>query len=90
MKPVLAIYFFFQLIIPAVWGQVVPKEQVVLKESLLFALQEQHVHGSSIVSLPNGDLLTAWFQGSGERTADDVKILGSRLIKGSHEWSAPF
>jgi len=90
MKPALAIYFFFQLIIPAVWGQVVPKEQVVLKESLLFALQEQHVHGSSIVSLPNGDLLTAWFQGSGERTADDVKILGSRLIKGSHEWSAPF
>ena len=90
MKPALAIYFFFQLIIPAVWGQVVPKEQVVLKESLLFALQEQHVHGSSIVSLPNGDLLTAWFQGSGERTADDVKILGSRLIKGSQEWSAPF
>jgi predicted neuraminidase len=71
-------------------GQTVPKNQVVLQEMLLFPMQEQHVHGSSIVALPNGDLLTAWFQGSGERTADDVKIMGSRLVKGAKAWSEPF
>ena len=59
-------------------------------QTLIFPLQPQHTHGSSIVSLPNGDVLAAWFQGSGERTADDVKIMGARLKKGSHVWSAPF
>ncbi|MEP7145117.1 MAG: exo-alpha-sialidase [Ferruginibacter sp.] len=59
-------------------------------ESLLFPVQPQHTHGSSIVALPNGDILAAWFQGSGERTADDVKIMGARLKKGGTVWSAPF
>lgn len=59
-------------------------------ESLIFPLQPQHTHGSSIVALPGGDVLAAWFQGSGERTADDVKIMGARLKKGSRTWSAPF
>lgn len=59
-------------------------------ESLIFPLQPQHTHGSSIVALPNGDVLAAWFQGSGERTADDVKIMGARLKKGTRTWSAPF
>ncbi|UFH57456.1 exo-alpha-sialidase [Spirosoma sp. KNUC1025] len=57
---------------------------------LLFPEQEKHVHGSSIVSLPNGDFLAAWFYGSGERTADDVKIMGARLKKGEKSWSEPF
>lgn len=34
--------------------------------------------------------MAAWFQGSGERWADDVRIMGSRLSKGSAQWSAPF
>lgn len=57
---------------------------------LIFPMQEQHVHSSSIVELPNGDLLTCWFQGSGERKANDVVINGSRLRKGKLEWSKPF
>ncbi len=57
---------------------------------LIFPMQEQHVHSSSIVELPNGDLLTCWFQGSGERKANDVVINGSRLRKGELEWSKPF
>src|SRR5699024_1646168 len=72
------------------WAQLIPKEKVVLDEMLIFPLQGQHAHGSSIVSLPNGDLLATWFQGSGERTADDVRILGSRLRKGEKTWSQPF
>ena len=34
---------------------------------LIFPLQNKHVHGSTIVSLPGGDMLAAWFFGSGER-----------------------
>lgn len=62
----------------------------VREESLIFPEQSQHVHGSSLVSLPNGDLLACWFQGSGERTADDVRIMGARLKKGARVWSPPF
>jgi predicted neuraminidase len=61
-----------------------------LVAQIIFPYQEEHVHGSTIVELPNGDLITAWFQGSGERWADDVRIMGSRLVKGDTAWSAPF
>lgn len=53
-------------------------------------LQDLHSHGASIVELPNGDLLSAWFQGSGERWADDVAIMGARLLKGDTAWSKAF
>ena len=56
----------------------------------IFPSQEEHAHGATIVELPNGDMLAAWFQGYGERWADDVKILGSRLLKGEENWSKPF
>ena len=58
--------------------------------NIIFPYQDEHVHGSTIVELPNGDLLAAWFQGSGERWADDVKIMGSRLTNKDTLWSAPF
>ena len=60
------------------------------KSELLFPLQEKHVHSSSIVELPNGDLLTCWFEGSGERKANDVIINGSRLKKGETQWCKSF
>jgi predicted neuraminidase len=56
----------------------------------IFAPQSEHVHGSSLVALPNGDLLAVWFQGSGERTANDVRLMGSRKAKTSSAWSPPF
>jgi predicted neuraminidase len=56
----------------------------------IFPLVDQHVHGSTIVELPNGDLLAAWFQGSGERWADDVAIMGARLRAGRSKWTSPF
>jgi predicted neuraminidase len=62
----------------------------IVEEDLLFPLQEKHVHGSSVVALPNGDLLTAWFEGSGERHADDVLIRGARWRKATRTWSEPF
>ena len=53
----------------------------------IFPLVKQHVHGSTVVELPNGDILAAWFQGSGERWADDVAIMGARLKAGKQKWS---
>jgi predicted neuraminidase len=51
---------------------------------------DEHVHGATIVECPNGDMLAAWFQGSGERWADDVRIMGARLPKNHDSWSDPF
>ncbi len=64
------------------------KDSLVLQN--IFPFQQQHCHGSSIVELPNKDLLVAWFQGSGERTADDVAIKGARYNHRTHQWGKPF
>ena len=65
------------------------REQFFEKEKI-FPFQHEHVHGSSIVELSNGDLLVTWFQGSGERWADDVRIMGSRMKINRQNWSPPF
>lgn len=65
-------------------------EKSICETREIFPLVTEHVHGSTIVELSNGDLLAAWFQGSGERWADDVCIKGSRLKKGKDIWSEPF
>ncbi len=56
----------------------------------LFPSQEEHAHGATIVELANGDMLAAWFQGHGERWADDVRIMGARLHKGETKWGKSF
>ena len=56
---------------------------------LIFPLEKWHNHSSSVVELPNGDLLVCWFHGSGERTADDVLIRGARWNHSTGKWSAP-
>ncbi|CAN5919131.1 hypothetical protein BH24BAC1_BH24BAC1_17520 [soil metagenome] len=89
-RPVLIILPLFLLLPGAVLAQPQSTPLPVVREMLLFPAQEQHVHGSSLVQLPNGDFLAAWFQGSGERTADDVQIMGTRLRKGGKSWSEPF
>ncbi len=62
----------------------------IVEEEFIFAPQPEHSHGSSLVALPNGDFLAVWFQGSGERKSDDVRIMGSRLQKGKTKWEKPF
>jgi predicted neuraminidase len=57
---------------------------------LIFPLEHWHNHSSSVVELANGDLLVCWFHGSGERTADDVKIEGARWIKAKRTWTPRF
>lgn len=65
------------------------KADSLIMESI-FPLQDKHCHGSTIVELPNGDLLAAWFHGSGERTADDVAIKGARYNHNTNKWGEPF
>jgi predicted neuraminidase len=59
-------------------------------EQLIFPLNPLHNHASCIVECPNGDLLACWYRGTGERTADDVAIMGSRLRRNAEQWIAPF
>ena len=66
------------------------QSKAIVNSMLIFPVQEKHVHASSIVSLPNGDFLAVWFHGSGERTSDDVKLMGARLEKGKTTWNEPF
>jgi predicted neuraminidase len=61
-----------------------------LTTELIFPLEHWHNHSSMVVETKNGDLLTTWFHGSGERQADDVKIEGARLKKGQKSWSPRF
>jgi len=44
----------------------------------IFPLIKEHAHGSGIVRLHNGELLSAWFQSDGERRGNDGRILASR------------
>ncbi len=71
-----------------------PAPVAALKDTLvlenIFPFQQQHCHGSTIVELPNHDLLCAWFQGSGERTSDDLAIKGARYNHKTRQWGNPF
>ncbi len=71
---------------PAFSGGEVPFHRA----ELIFPLEHWHNHASCILETPRGDLLVCWFHGSGERTADDVKVEGARLRKGEREWSPRF
>lgn len=79
------LFLLFYLLCVPLWGQ-----NKSISSVHIFPSQEQHVHGSSIIELPNGDVLACWFQGCGERTANDVLIKGARLRKGESSWSEPF
>lgn len=67
-----------------------PAAEPFLDKQNIFPPEHWHNHSSSVVELPNGDLLAVWYNGSGERTADDVKIEGSRLRKGQKTWDPRF
>jgi predicted neuraminidase len=65
-------------------------EAPFLNSELLFPLETWHNHASCIVETSSGELIVCWFHGSGERTADDVKIEGARKRKGAKSWSPRF
>ncbi len=61
-----------------------------LEGGFIFPPNELHNHSSSIVETADGDLLAAWFHGTGERWADDVLVQGARKRAGDDHWSEPF
>lgn len=65
-------------------------EAPFLTREFIFPPEHWHNHGSCVVEAPNGDLIASWFHGSGERTADDVRIEGARLRRGHRRWDARF
>ncbi len=71
-------------------GRAAQPEKPFCKGELIFPLEHWHNHGSCIVETPKGDILVCWFHGSGERTADDVRIEGARQPKGATTWSQRF
>lgn len=76
------------LVVPALSSK--SAEAPLYESELIFPLETWHNHASCIVEAPNGDLLVCWFHGSGERTADDVKIEGALLRRGQRQWSPRF
>jgi predicted neuraminidase len=70
----------------AMWGMAAPQYSA----ELIFPPEHWHNHSSSVVELPNGDLLVCWFHGSGERTADDVLINAARWNHVTGKWTEPF
>lgn len=61
----------------------------VFQSDFLFERNERYPesHGSSIVELPDGDLLAAWYAGSREK-GSDVAILAVRRERGQDHWEA--
>jgi predicted neuraminidase len=59
-----------------------------------------HVHASSVVECPNGDLLAVWYENGPKHPSfeylgdadksDDVRIAGARLRRGQSKWDDPF
>jgi len=61
-----------------------------LEAEILFPPETIHNHSSSIVECADGSLLVCWYHGSGERTANDVAVLGARKPRNQKTWSRPF
>src|ERR1700730_19023497 len=83
--------FFFAILAAAAPANAAdPKATALYEAELIFPPEHWHNHASCIVECPNGDLLVCWYSGSGERSADDVRVLGARKQAGSPSWSKPF
>jgi predicted neuraminidase len=76
----------------AMWGGwlLAAEATPIYRAELVFPLHHQHNHAPGIAELPNGDLIVSWYRGSGERSADDVAVFGSRLRRGQTQWSEAF
>ncbi|MCA9191849.1 MAG: exo-alpha-sialidase [Planctomycetales bacterium] len=64
--------------------------QSVYEAELIFPLNSEHNHAPGIVETAQGDLLVSWYRGSGERRADDVRVMGAWKRKAEQGWSDAF
>ncbi len=86
----IAIYATLKVIIAVVFIEDLPKIKniVNIPTTIIAKTHNQHLHGSSITVLPNGNVMAVWFEGSGERKANDVKIMAN--VKNKNGWGRPF
>jgi predicted neuraminidase len=87
----------FALCLSAGASEPVHKERFVFDPE---AESHGHVHASSIVECPNGDLLAVWYENGPDREeyyyrldadkADNTRIGGARLLSGGKTWEKPF
>ena len=56
----------------------------------VFPFNPQHNHAPGIAELADGELIVSWYRGSGERSADDVAVLGARRKMGAAVWGESF
>ncbi len=80
----------FQVALSMFTATLAAQEKSFHSAELVFPLESLHNHSSAVVELPNGDLFTVWYRGSGERTADDVTIEAARLRHGAKHWDPRF
>jgi predicted neuraminidase len=67
-------------------------EKPVYRDGLIFPIGGavfKSCHGSTLIELPNGDILAAWYGGDYER-AHNVRLYAARMNKGTGEWTAPW
>lgn len=65
-----------------------PEADGRLREALLPVLRGPDNHAANLLQLDNGDILCAWFAGSGEGNPDTDVVL-ARLERGGDRWSLP-
>src|SRR5258705_12862704 len=71
---------FICILALVIWLSLSWADEPIYHSELIFSLEKWHNHASSIAELPNGDLLVAWYRGSGEHEANDVRIMGARKV----------
>jgi predicted neuraminidase len=90
MMPARLIWMVAALAVPMALNVSMPSDAPFFRSELIFApgsvVGYPSCHASTLVELPDGGLLAAWFAGS-EEGAPDVAELGARLAPGASEWS---
>lgn len=69
-------------------GQIYINDNMGTVEAMLPTGGYQTAHAPTILEMPDGDLLLAWFAGSFEG-GTDINIICSRLPKGADKWEEP-
>ena len=82
---ILGVWIFISLPLPGAEGV-----RPVWVSEVIFRPEARHNHASCIVEGPDGTLFVAWFNGSGERQANDVKVQASRRRPGARSWEPRF
>lgn len=69
-------------------GKIYYNSEMNILESFLPTGGYKTAHAPAMEELPNGDLVCCWFGGTYEGSAD-IRIICSRLEKGTKEWTEP-